>query len=168
MPHDDSKIFFNKKFLSSIILHILHGFILEKSKLYFPYTVGRNLIFIKTDLYKFYLSITFIFLGMPYLLSKIPVNNYFSAHLSVIHRYQSRNPLDIQLGSYLLGLSMIFTGFCPSYLPVYMALSPVLFLYSVAASYTGFIIYHVFGRIILNRTHVGAINNPTNTSGKMK
>jgi hypothetical protein len=49
-----------------------------------------------------------------------------------------------------------------------MALSPVLFLYSVAASYTAFIFYHVFGRIILNRTHTGAINNAANTSGKIK
>jgi hypothetical protein len=167
MLSDSLKMIFNKKFLLSIILHLLHGFILEKSKLYHPYTFGRNILLIKTDLFKFYLSICFVFLGMPYLLSKLSPNTYFSARAAITNRYQNRNPIDIQIGSYLLGLSMILTGFCPSYLPVYLALSPVLFLYSIAASYTAYIFYHVFGRIFFNRIQTGLINNVTNTSCKI-
>jgi len=164
MSSDGLKFILKKKFLFSIILHILHGFIFEKSKLYYPYTFNQNILLIKTDLYKFYLSTCFIFLGMPYILSKLSPNKYFSSRSSIENRYQTRNSIDIQIGSYLLGLSMILTGFCPSYLPMYLVISPVLFLYSVAASYTAYIFYHVFGRLFFNRIPIGPINHDTNNS----
>jgi hypothetical protein len=167
MSSDGLKFLLKKKFLFSIILHILHGFIFEKSKLYYPYTFDRNILLIKTDLYKFYLSSCFILLGLPYILIKLSPNKYFSARSSIENRYRTRNSMDKQIGSYLLGLSMILTGFCPSYLPMYLAISPLLFLYSIAASYTAYIFYHIFGRLFFNRIHTGSINNDANNSCKL-
>jgi hypothetical protein len=167
MSSNGLKFIFKKKFLFSIILHLLHGFIFEKSKLYYPYTFDRNILLIRTDLYKFYLSTCFVLLGMPYLLSKLSPNKYLSARSSVESRYQNRKQIDIQIGSYLLGLSMILTGFCPSYLPMYLSISPILFLYSIATSYTAYILYHIFGRLFFNRIAIGTINHETNNSCKL-
>jgi hypothetical protein len=164
---DGIKIIFNKKFLFSIILHILHGIIFEKSKLYYPYTFGRNILFIKTDLYKFYLSTCFISLGIPYILSKISPNRYLSARSSIVNRYENLSIIDIQVGSYLLGISMVLTGFCPSYLPVYLAINPVLFLYSTAASYTAFICYYVYERVVLKRIRILPIDSAKKNSSKI-
>jgi hypothetical protein len=167
MFYDSLKFIFKKKFLISITLHMLYGFIFEKSKLYYPYTFNKNILLIKTDLYKFYLSTCFILLAMPYLISKFSPNKYSSVRSAIINRYQNRNQIDIQIGSYLLGLSMILTGFCPSFLPMYLAISPILFLYSVATSYTAYIFYHVFGRLFFSRMHVGPINHDTTSSCKL-
>ena len=152
------KIIFNKKFLFSISLHILYGCIFEKSKLYYPYTFGRNILLIKTDLFKFYISICFISLGMPYVLSKLSPNKYLSARSYVVKRYENHHIMDIQFGSYFLGMSMMLTGFCPSYLPIYLAINPVLFLYGLVASYVAFICYHMYEKVVLNRTRLRPID----------
>ena len=157
----------NQKFLLSLGLHTLHGFLLEKSKLYYPYTLSRNVLLIRSDLFKFYLSIAFIFLGLPYVYSKISPNRYAIARTFVETRYQSRSPFALQIGSYLLGIAMALTGFCPSFLPIYLAISPVLFLYSIAASYTAYIFYHIFGRLFFNRMHIGPIQYESNQTGKI-
>jgi hypothetical protein len=167
MFYDILKIISNRKFLFSIILHILHGFVLEKSKLYHPYTFTRNILLIKTDLFKFYLSSCFIFLSMPYVLSKLSPNKYLLSRTSTENRYKNRSVIELQVGSFILGLSMILTGFCPSYLPMYLATSPVLFLYSITASYTGYIIYHVFGKVLFNGINFGPIHNELNNTGKI-
>lgn len=167
MFYDNLKFIFKKKFLCSIFLHLLHGFIFEKSKLYYPYTFNKNILLIKTDLYKFYLSTCFILLAMPYLLSKFSPIKYSSVRSAIESRYQNRDQIHIQIGSYLLGLSMILTGFCPSFLPMYLALSPVLFLYSVATSYTAYIIYHVFGPLFFNRIHLRPIHYRTTNICKL-
>ncbi|CAF2494648.1 unnamed protein product [Rotaria sp. Silwood2] len=157
------KVIFNKKFLFSIILHILHGFIFEKSKLYYPYTFDRNILLIKTDLFKFYLATSFIFLSVPYLLSKMSPNKYLVAYSYIENRYKNRNTLDIQIGGYLLGISMIFTGFCPSYLPIYLAINPIIFFYCIAVSYTAYVFYHVFGTLFFSRISVSRINEINNS-----
>ena len=167
MVYSGLKIIFNKRFLFSIILHLLHGFIFEKSKLYYPYTFDRNILLMKTDLFKFYLSTSFIFLSLPYLLSKLSPKKYFAARTTIENRYQSRNSTDIQIGGHLLAISMILTGFCPSYLPVYLAINPLLFLYCIAASYTAYMFYHVFGRLLFNRINLSSTNNDTNNSCKL-
>ncbi|CAF1325689.1 unnamed protein product [Rotaria magnacalcarata] len=162
MVYSGLKLIFNKRFLFSIILHVLHGFIFEKSKLYYPYTFDRNILLMKTDLYKFYLSTCFIFLSLPFLLSKLSPKKYFTARTTIENRYQSRNSTDIQIGGHLLAISMILTGFCPSYLPVYLAINPLLFLYCIAASYTAYMFYHSFGTLLFNRINLSPINNDTN------
>lgn len=156
----------NRRFLLSIGLHTLHGFLLEKSKLYYPYTLSRNVLLIRTDLFKFYLSIAFIFLGLPYVYSKISPNRYALARSFVETRYQSQNPIALQIGSYLLGIAVALTGFCSSFLPIYLAISPVLFLYSIAASYTAYIFYHIFGRLFFSRMQFGPIQYEINRPSK--
>ena len=84
---------------------------------------------------------------------------YASVSLSIEHRYRSRNTTSLQIGSYLMGVSMLLIGFCPTYLPIYLAISPVLFLYSAVASYTAYIFYHVFVRTFFSRLNIGPINN---------
>ena len=157
--------FLEKKFLFSLALHLLHGFIFEKSKLYYPYTFNRNILLFKTDLFKFYISSCFIFLGMPYVWSKFSPKRYYSAYISIENRYRNRTTMDFQVGSYFLGLAMIFIGFCPSYLPIYLAISPILFLYSIAASYTMLIFFHVFGRLFSSRGRMGPVTQGLNNSG---
>ncbi|CAF3586040.1 unnamed protein product [Rotaria sordida] len=167
MLFDSLKQIFNKTFILSIILHTLHGFIYEKSKLYYPYTFDRNILLIKTDLYKFYLATSFVFLSVPYLLSKLSPNKYLLAHASVENRYKSRNTLDIQIGSFLLGLSMVLTGFCPSYLPIYLAIDPIVFVYCIAVSYIAYGFYSVLGRFLSSRTTGSRINNDPNNPPSM-
>lgn len=164
--YDRWKFLIAKKFLFSLFLHTLHGFLFEKSKLYYPYTFNQNILLFKTDLYKFYISSCFIFLGVPYVLSKFSPKRYYSAYLSIDNRYRNRTIIDLQIGSYLSGLAMIFTGFCSSYLPMYLAISPILFLYSIAASYTTLIFYHVFGRLFASRGHMGPVIQGLNNSGE--
>jgi hypothetical protein len=160
------KFLCNKKLLFGIILHLLHGFIFEKSKLYYPYTFGRNVLFIKTDLYKFYISICFISLGIPYILSKLMPEQYFATRASAVSRYKNHNTLDVQIGGYLLGISMLLTGFCPSYLPIYLAINPLLFLYGVIASYFACACYHIYERIVLHRTRPRPVDNEQKKTSK--
>lgn len=158
---------FKKEFLFSILLHVLYGFIFEKSKLYYPYTFDRNVLLIKTDLYKYYLAISFIFLSVPYVLNKLLPHRYIVARSWIESRYQNRNIVDMQIGSYLLGISMILTGFCPSFLPMYLAINPILFIYCVATSYIAYIFYHIFGRLIIHRINILRINSNTHTPSKI-
>ncbi|CAF0903275.1 unnamed protein product [Adineta steineri] len=164
MFYDCIRIIFNKTFLFSIILHVLYGCIFEKSKLYYPYTFGRNILFLKTDLYKFYISICFVSLGIPYIVSKILPNQYTLARSYITNRYENHQAMEVQVGSYLLGISMLLTGFCPSYLPIYLAINPVLFLYSIAASYIAFICYHIYEKVVLNRVRLRPIDNERNNT----
>ncbi|UJR28675.1 hypothetical protein I4U23_009904 [Adineta vaga] len=161
---DFLKLIFDKKFLLSIGLHILQGLIFEKSKLYYPYTFGRNILFIKTDLYKFYISICFISLGIPYVLSKLFPNKYCLARSHVINRYENQPLIDNHVGGYLLGFSMLLTGFCPSYLPIYLAINPILFLYGIVASYIAFLIYHIYDKVVLHRIRSKFTDNEKKTS----
>lgn len=160
------KLLFNKRLLFSIILHILHGFIFEKSKLYYPYTFDRNILLMRTDLYKYYLSTCFIFLSLPFLIHILSSNRYKLACSHIENRYRNRSPFDIQIGSYLLALSMILTGFCPSYLPIYLAINPILFICCFGTSYLAYTFYHVFGRLILNRINILPIHNNLHSSSK--
>ncbi|CAF0885447.1 unnamed protein product [Adineta ricciae] len=160
---DFLRIIFNKNFLFSICLHILYGFVFEKSKLYFPYTFGRNILLIKTDIYKFYISISFISLGVPYVLSKLLPNKYLSARSHISDRYQSRSILEANVGGYLSGVSMLLTGFCPSYLPIYLTINPRLFLYSIIASYIAFSCYQFYYTAFLHRLRPKFDNNERKT-----
>lgn len=159
MSNQGSTVFLSKRFVLSIILHGLHGFIFEKSKLHYPFTYSRNLSLIKTDMFKFYLSVCMIFFGSMYFVREYAPGMYASVGLSIEHRYRSRNTTSLQIGSYLMGVSMLLIGFCPTYLPIYLAISPVLFLYSAVASYTGYIFYHVFVRAFIGQLNIGPINN---------
>ena len=147
----------NRKFFISLGLHVLHGLLVEKSKLYFPYTLDRNLLLIRTDLFKFYLSLSFIYLGFPYIFSRCFPNQYHLIRSHVEHRYRSRSGAGLQIGSYLQGVSLAFTGFCLSYIPIYLAISPILFLYSIAAGYTAYIFYHIVGRVFFSRMRFGPV-----------
>jgi len=151
-----------EEILISIGLHILHGFVFEKSKLYYPYTFNRNILLMKTDLFKYYLSACFVFLGMPFVLSKLWPEKYLSANSTIKTRYQNRTAIELQIGSYLSGLAIILIGFCPSYLPIYLATSPVLFLFSTAASYAGYILYHFLGGLFFHRLRSRSANAETN------
>lgn len=156
-----------KKFFASLMLHLLNGIFIEKSKLYYPYTSDRNLLLMRTDLFKFYLSTSFIFLGCPYLMNKLSPNRYTIIQSHVEHRYRSRNAQALQIGSSLLGISLTLTGFCLSYIPIYLAISPILFIYSIAAGYTAYIFYHVFGKLFLPRMHFGPIQYVTEATCKI-
>ena len=113
-------------------------------------------------MYKFYLSVGLIFLSLPYILRKLSPNKYLSAHLCIQARYQSRSISNIQIGSCLSGVSMALTGFCPSFLPIYLVIDPILFLYSIAISHVACIFYFIYGGPGLNRTHVARFNNDNN------
>lgn len=151
MPVESANVLVNNKPLLSLVLHILYGLVLEKSKVYYPYTFGRNALFIRTDLYKFYVSICFMALGIPYILSKMTPHLYTAARSSVLTRYKNHLSLDVQVGGYLLGLSMLLTGFCPSFLPIYLATNPLVFLYGVITSYSAYAGYYIYEKILLNR-----------------
>lgn len=167
MSYRSLKCLIQKKFLISIFLHILHGFLFEKSKLYYPYTFNRNILLIKTDLFKYYLSACFVFLGMPFALSKIWPEKYLTARTTTEKRYQNRNSVELQIGSYLSGLAIVLIGVCPSYLPFYLATSPVLFLFSTAASYAGYILYHFLGGLFFHRLRTKSINAENNNTSSV-
>jgi hypothetical protein len=166
MSNEASTVFLSKRFAFSMFLHGLHGFIFEKSKLHYPFTYSRNLSLIKTDMFKFYLSVCMIFFGLMYFVREYSPAVYASVSLSIENRYRSRNITSLQIGSYLMGVSMLLIGFCPTYLPIYLAISPVLFLYSAAASYTAYIFYHVFVRAFFSRLNSGPINNDSSRPRK--
>lgn len=155
-----------KKFCLSIILHSIDGFLIEKSKLYYPYTFSRNILLMRGDLIKFYISSSLIFLSLPYAVHRF-TNKFKISNAYVQARYKSIDEKLFRFGCYLTGISMAITGICTSFLPIYLAVSPGLFFYSVAASYTAYILFHIFSQPTILQYSTGPIQYNKNLSSKI-